>query len=92
MKQAKRKYLNLDSHAIPVVRGTERKTRSVHFYAYPSRLDIYVWTQSASAGGIQVGCARLSRKVVTSRSHASTTLRTTVPQGGRGMAPGSAAV
>ena len=64
MKQAKRKYLNLDSHAIPVVRGTERKTRSVHFYAYPSRLDIYVWTQSASAGGIQVGCARLSRKVV----------------------------
>ena len=64
MKQAKRKYLNLDSHDLPVRESARHKTRAAHFYAHPSRLDIYVWTQGAAPDGVQVGSVQLSRKVV----------------------------
>ena len=56
--------LGLSSRVLAVPAAEQGRVSSAHYYAHPTRLDIYVWTERAGPGGVQCGHVRLSRRAV----------------------------
>lgn len=56
--------LGLSSRVLAVPADAQGRVRSAHYYAHPTRLDIYVWTKGAGSDGVQCGHVRLSRRAV----------------------------